>query len=137
MYAGEAAPIIAPDLSTGDVGDTGCIIAEPNSLRVSNNRTTAPQSNAGAAGLPDLWVTRNGGITWTSLLMNEVDQPAGSTPSVDIGGLGLDFLTTQVGWAAPTMISSEEVPSAYDLMVTTDGGRQWASVHVQVSGPAP
>lgn len=97
----------------------------------------ADSANAGAAGLPDLWVTRNGGITWTSLLMNEVNQPAGSTPSVDIGGLGLDFLTTQVGWAAPTMISSEEVPSAYDLMVTTDGGRQWASVHVQVSGPAP
>jgi hypothetical protein len=97
----------------------------------------ADSANAGAAGLPDLWVTRNGGITWTSLLMYAVNEPAGSIPSADIGGLGLDFLTTQVGWAAPTTVTSEEAPYAYDLMATTDGGRRWAMVHVQVSGPAP
>lgn len=97
----------------------------------------ANSADAGAAGLPDLWVTRNGGITWTSLLRSEVNNPEGSTPSVNIGGLGLDFLTTQVGWAAPAMVSSEEVSSPYDLMATTDGGRQWSAVHAQVTGSAP
>jgi len=95
----------------------------------------ADSENAGAAGEPDLWVTHNGGITWTSLQSAQVNASTGYSPRTNLGGLSLDFLTTHLGWAAPAWPS--EPLGGPDLMQTSDGGKNWVSLTPAVSGPPP
>jgi photosystem II stability/assembly factor-like uncharacterized protein len=95
----------------------------------------ADSANAGPAGLPDLWVTHNAGITWTSLLSAISNGSTGYSPTIDLGGLNFDFLTTDVGWASPPWPS--EPLGGPDLLQSSDGGRQWAALTPRVTGPAP
>lgn len=93
----------------------------------------AVSMNAGPAGEPDLWVTHNGGITWTSLLSAVANASTGYSPRQNLGGLSLDFLTTDIGWAAP-LWPSDDIAD-FDLAQTTDGGRTWTAVSLNVAAP--
>jgi photosystem II stability/assembly factor-like uncharacterized protein len=95
----------------------------------------ADSENAGPAGLPDLWVTHNGGITWTSLESAPINASTGYSPTIDLGGLNLDFLTTEVGWAAPPWTA--EPLGAPDLMQTSDGGKDWVLLTPSATGVPP
>jgi photosystem II stability/assembly factor-like uncharacterized protein len=94
----------------------------------------ADSLNAGAAGSPNLYVTHDGGTTWTSLQVTELPNTTSPLPSTNLGGLSLDFVTTQLGWAAPPWIPSEQGFWADELLQTTDGGQTWTPVAAQVSG---
>ncbi len=69
-----------------------------------------------------LWVTHNVGKTWTDLGLNP-----------RLGGVSLDFLTTQIGWA----FFSEwlEPPAGPELLSTIDGGRTWSEITPTISAP--
>ena len=69
-----------------------------------------------------LWVTHNAGQSWTDLGLN-----------TELGGLNLDFLTTQIGWAYPSEI--QQPPSGPELLQTTDGGRTWAAISPVIVQP--
>ena len=91
--------------------------------------------NAGPAGEPDLWVTHNGGITWTSLQSALANASSGYSPRTNLGGLSFDFITTQLGWAAPAWPG--EAVWGPDLMQTLNGGKTWTSLTPQVTGALP
>jgi photosystem II stability/assembly factor-like uncharacterized protein len=69
-----------------------------------------------------LWVTRNAGRTWTDLGLN-----------IELGGLSLDFLTSQIGWASPDEVL--QPPSGPGLLRTTDGGRTWSAIKPTIVQP--
>jgi photosystem II stability/assembly factor-like uncharacterized protein len=80
--------------------------------------------NAGfAAGL---YVTHNGGQTWSTL------QPPNNGPplpqSFDFNGSILDFVSTTLGWTN-TFTGSGDI-----LLQTSDGGRAWKQLSVQIAG---
>ena len=77
----------------------------------------------GTAGAPDLYATGDGGSTWTHL---------DAFPFV---GLSLDFLTPDVGWAAPDLRELDGGPTY--VVQTVDGGRTWTAVLPQLDSPAP
>lgn len=95
----------------------------------------ADSMNAGPAGEPDLWVTHNGGITWTSLQSAPANASSGYSPRTNLGGLSFDFITTQLGWAAPSWPG--EGVWGLDLMQTLNGGKSWTSLTPQVTGAPP
>jgi photosystem II stability/assembly factor-like uncharacterized protein len=95
----------------------------------------ADSENAGPAGEPDLWVTYNGGISWTSLQSAVANASTGYSPRTNLGGLNLDFLTLHLGWAAPAWPS--EPLGGPDLMQSSDGGKNWASLTPVVTGKPP
>jgi photosystem II stability/assembly factor-like uncharacterized protein len=69
-----------------------------------------------------LWVTHNAGMTWTDLGLNP-----------RLGGVSLDFLTTQIGWA----FFSEwlQPPAGPELLKTIDEGRTWSAITPIISAP--
>jgi photosystem II stability/assembly factor-like uncharacterized protein len=69
-----------------------------------------------------LWVTRNAGRTWTDLGLQ-----------TELGGLNLDFLTAQIGWAYPSEIL--QPPSGPELLWTIDGGRTWSAITPTILQP--
>lgn len=69
-----------------------------------------------------LWVTHTAGQTWTDLGLN-----------TELGGLDLDFLTPQIGWAYASDI--QQPPSGPQLLRTTDGGRTWAALAPTIVQP--
>jgi hypothetical protein len=95
----------------------------------------ADSENAGPAGLPDLWVTHNAGVTWTSLLSAPGNSASGYSPTIDLGGLDFDFLTPEIGWAAPPWPS--EPLGGPDLLQSSDGGRQWVALTPRIIGAPP
>lgn len=95
----------------------------------------ADSMNAGPAGEPDLWVTHNGGITWTSLQSAPANASSGYSPRINLGGLSFDFITTQLGWAAPAWPG--EAVWGPDLMQTLNGGNSWTLLTPQVTGAPP
>jgi photosystem II stability/assembly factor-like uncharacterized protein len=69
-----------------------------------------------------LWVTHTAGQTWTDLGLN-----------TELGGLDLDFLTPQIGWAYASDI--QQPPSGPQLLQTTDGGRTWVALAPTIVQP--
>jgi photosystem II stability/assembly factor-like uncharacterized protein len=69
-----------------------------------------------------LWATYNAGRTWTDLGLNN-----------GLGGLQLDFLTTQDGWAFPGGLS--QPPSDPQDLQTLDGGRTWTAIYPTIAEP--
>jgi photosystem II stability/assembly factor-like uncharacterized protein len=66
-------------------------------------------------------VTHNAGQTWTDLGSN-----------TELGGLNLDFLTAQLGWAYASDIQQ---PPGQEVLRTIDGGRTWTAVTPTIIQP--
>jgi len=77
----------------------------------------------GVGSDPDVFVTGDGGSTWMHL------------NAFPYAGFTLDFVTPEMGWAAPDLGELDGGP-AY-LLQTIDGGRTWTAEVPRVTGASP
>ena len=84
---------------------------------------------ANGVGESVLYATHDGGRSWAPLPGSE---PVG-TDVGSLAGLELDFLNSEVGWAAP-LLEGPGMPTLSDeLIQTSDGGSTWAVEVPQIS----